>query len=201
MIRYCDIEKCGLNQSIKLPEQIVSVWAVHKANNAFQWGAMGDFSLERMIVNNSLMTSGVGNSARQVYGDGTGFTLADITAALYEVKTYKAMFEYPVTYSYNEFSHVLFLAGAVNHTDLILSTFQRVKLQDLYQNYYFFRYVICLAKRALTQIMGTIEFKMPGGNSINYTQFRDAAETELSEIREWINNNHACDYFFNTNTI
>lgn len=201
VIRNTDINKCGLKKTIKLPEQIVSVFGVHKANNNFVYGAMGDFSLERMIVNNSLLTAGVGGSMKNAYGDGTGFNLTDITAALYEVQTYKSLFEAPVTYDYNYYSNILVLLGDLGYSDLVIECFKRVKIQDLYKLYYFFRYVVCLAKRSLTQIMGTIEFKMPGGTVINYQQFRDTADTEIQEIIEWINNNHSTDYFFNTNTI
>lgn len=201
IVRNQDIKKCMLNKTIKLPEQIVSVWGCYKATQTFNYGVMGDFSLERMILNNSALASGVGGSLSDVFGSGTGYNLMDVTAALYEVQTYKSMFDYPITYNYNEFSKILFLGGDLGYSDLVLSVYQRLKIQDLYKNYYFFRYVICLAKRSMSQIMGTYEFKMPGGVVVNYSQFRDAAETEIQEIIEWINNNHAVDYFFNTNTI
>ena len=50
-------------------------------------------------------------------------------------------------------------------------------------------------------IMGTYEFKLPGGVTINYSQFADRASEEMNEIFEWLQRNHAADYFFNTNTI
>ena len=50
-------------------------------------------------------------------------------------------------------------------------------------------------------IMGTYEFKLPGGVTLNYAQFADRASEEMNEIYEWLQRNHAADYFFNTNSI
>ena len=50
---YClpnkEIQKCGPNNIVKLPQQILSVVGVYKTTAAFNYGVMGDFSLERMI--------------------------------------------------------------------------------------------------------------------------------------------------------
>ena len=48
---------------------------------------------------------------------------------------------------------------------------------------------------------GTFEFKLPGGVVINYQQFADRASEEMQTIQEWLDKNHAADYFFNSNTI
>ena len=55
-------EKCGPNLVVKLPQQIVSVFGVYKTTDQFNYGVMGDFSLERMILNNSALASGAGGS-------------------------------------------------------------------------------------------------------------------------------------------
>ena len=53
----------------------------------------------------------------------------------------------------------------------------------------------------MATIMGTIEFKMPGNTAINYNRFHDMGEAEIEKITDWINKNHACDYFIMSNTI
>jgi hypothetical protein len=55
--------------------------------------------------------------------------------------------------------------------------------------------------RSMATIMGTFEFKLPGGVTINVSQFADRANEEMQRIDEWINKNHSADYFFNTCTI
>lgn len=202
---YClpnnQINKCGPNNIVKLPPQIVAVVGVYKTSGYFNYGVMGDFSLERMILNNAALASGVGGSLSDVFGTGTGYNLTDVMAALYEVDTYKYMFDSPLTYDYNEFSNDLVIQGALGNSNLILDVFQRIKIQDLYKNYYFFRYCVCLGLRSMATIMGTFEFKLPGGVTLNYSIWRDMANEEMQQIHEWILQNHSAGYFYNTNTI
>lgn len=202
---YCvpnkEFNKCGPNNIVKLPSQIVSVVGVFKTNDSFSFGNLGDFSLERIIMNNSAMASGMGSGVANYFGSTTGWNLTDVTAALYELSTFKAVFETPLTYNYNPYSNDLVILGALGYSNLVLQVFTRCKIQDLYKNYYFFRYCVCLGLRSMGTIMGTYDFKLPGGVSINYSSFADRAQTEMQEIVEWINKNHSCDYFFNTTTI
>lgn len=202
---YClpnsEFIKNGPNAIAKLPSQIISVFGCYKADSNFSYAAMGDFSLERMILNNSALAAGAGGSLSDVFGSGTGYNLTDVTAALYEVSTYKALFDSPLTYNYNEFSNDLIVLGALGCSNIILQTWQRCKIQDLYKDYYFFRYCVCLGKLSMGTIMGTFEFKLPGGVTLNYNKFEDSAREEMQHIEEWLIKNHSCDYFFNTNSI
>ncbi len=200
-VKNSDIRKCGPNNIIKLPQQIISVFGVYKSTDSFNYGALGDFSLERIILNNSALAAGHGGSMSNVFGSGSGYSLVDVTAGLYEISTFKAMFDSPITYNYNQYSNDLSLLGAVGSSNLILQVFTRCKIQDLYRNYYFFRYCVCLGLRSMATIMGTFEFKMPGGVTLNYSHFREMANEEMQKIDEWINKNHSADYFFNSNTI
>lgn len=202
---YClpnnEFQKCGPNLLAKLPPQIISVNGLYKTTDSFNYGVMGDFSLERLILNNSALAAGVGGTISDVFGSGTGYNLTDVTAALYEVQTFKYMFDTPVTYNYNQYSNDLIVLGALGTSDLILNVYQRLKIQDLYKSYYFFRYVICLGLRSMATIMGTFEFKLAGGITINYNAWRDQANSEIEQINEWIQKNHAADYFLNSVTI
>jgi hypothetical protein len=111
------------------------------------------------------------------------------------------MFDVPLTFNYNQYSNDLIVLGALGSADLMLQCFTRCKIQDLYKNYQFFRYCVCLGMRSMATIMGTFEFKLPGGVTLNYSRFSDMANEEMQRIEEWINKNHSADYFFNTSTI
>ena len=200
-IRNVDIQRYGANKIIKLPPQILSVFGVYKTTDSFNYGIMGDFSLERMILNNSALASGAGGTLSDVFGSGTGYNLTDVMGALYEVSTYKAMFDAPLTYNYNAYSNDLVILGDLGHSDLMLQVYKRVKIQDLYKLYYFFRFCVCLGLRSMATIMGSFEFKLPGGVTINYQRFHDMASEEMQQIDEWIKNQQSADYFFNTMTI
>ena len=89
----------------------------------------------------------------------------------------------------------------MGHSDLMLQVYKRVKIQDLYKLYYFFRFCVCLGLRSMATIMGSFEFKLPGGVTINYQRFHDMATEEMQQIDEWIKNQQSADYFFNTMTI
>lgn len=200
-VKNSDFHRCGPNTTVKLPPQIISVFGVHKLNDSFNYGALGDFSLERMILNNSAMTSGIGSTMSDSFGSGTGYSLTDVTVALYEVQTYKSIFDVPVTFNYNEFSNELAILGDLGSSDIILQTFKRLKIQDLYKNYYFFRLCVAYALRSMGTIMGTMEFKLPGGVTLNYNRFNELASEYIEEVKEWISKNHAADYFINSNSI
>ena len=202
---YClpnsEIKRCGPNNIVKLPEQIISVFGVYKTTEQYSFGTMGDFSLERIVMNNSAMAGGLGGNIQTAFGGGSGYNLTDVTAALYEISTYQALFDAPLTFNFNEFSKELVILGALGDSDLVLQVFKRCKIQDLYKSYYFFRYCVCLGLRSMATIMGTFEYKLPGGVTLNYSVWREQAQSEMQEIAEWINKNHSSDYFFMTNTI
>ena len=200
-LRNSDFNKCGPNLTVKLPPQIISVFGVYKTTDSFNYGVLGDFSLERMILNNSALASGVGGQVSDIFGSGAGYNLTDMTASLYEIATFKAMFDTPLTFNYNAYSNELIILGALGHSDIILQCFLRCKIQDLYKLYYFFRYCVCLGKKSMATILGTYEYKMPGNVTINYSRFEDSADNEMDKIDEWCNKQHSADYFFNSNTI
>ena len=200
-VKNCDFQKCGPNTTVRLPEQIIAVFGVNKLNDSFNYGVLGDFSLERMILNNSAMANGMGSTLTDVFGSGNGYSLTDVTAALYEVQTYKSIFDVPLTFDFNEFSKELVILGDLGYSDLLLQTYRRLRIQDLYKNYYFFRLVIAFCLRSMGTIMGTVDFKLPGGSTINYNRFNDLADKYQEEVEAWVIKNHAADYFINANSI
>lgn len=191
------------NKIVQLPQQIVSVHGCYKIQKNLKYGAMGDFSLERMMMSTYSLFGGVGTVAGGFNGTTgmAGFALEDVVTSMYEVDTFNQVLNAPLTYNYNTYSSKLVLLGDLGGSDLLIQCFKRCNIQDLYNNYYFFRRVVCLVKKALTTIYGTFEFKLPGGVTINYSAFNDEADKELDEIKEWVEGNRAADYFFNPNTL
>lgn len=201
-IKNSDICKTNkLNKIVQLPQQIMGVHGVYKCQSQLKYGAMGDFSIERMMMSSYSMFGGVGTVGSGMSMGGTGYNLSDVIVSMYEVDTFNQNLNAPLTYNFNAFSGKLVLLGDLGYSDLLICTMQRCKIQDLYNNYYFFRYVVCLCKRALSTIYGMFEFNLPGGISINYSNLSDQADNEIDKIDEWIQNNRACDYFFMPNTL
>lgn len=191
---FCQGDK--LNKTIKLPPQIISVHGVFKANNTYG-GVMGDFSVERMMMQN--YTFNYGNVSAGYMNGSPSFNLPDVISGLYELSTYSDILNTPLTYDYNRNTNILVILGNLKWSNIIINVYQRCKIQDLYNYYWFFRYVVCLVKRGLATIYGSLEFKLPGGVTINYSKFKDEADEELDKIDEWVKTQYAADYFYMSN--
>lgn len=200
-IKNKDLMWCNGARIAKIPPQVLSVFGCYKVNPNYYYGAMGDFSLERLVINNTVLASGAGGSLTDTYGNGSGYNLTDMMAGLYEIQTFKAMFDVPLTYHYNDFSNELVILGDLGPSDVVIQTYTRCKIQDMYKDYYFFRLCVCFGLRSMATIMGAFEFKYPGGTTLNYQRFSDMANEEIQRIEEWVYKQHSADYFFNSNTV
>jgi len=204
VVRNADICRGNaLNKIAQLPPQIMGVHGVYKIQNSMRGGAMGDFGLERILLSTYSMFGGAG-----VIGSGMnnqmnlpGYTLTDMTVAMYEVDTFNQLLNTPLSYNYNHLSKKLVLLGDLGYSDILICCNVRCRIQDLYEDYYFFRAVVAMCKRNLASVYGMYEFKLPGGVSINYSKLDDQADSELEEVKEYFENNRAIDYFFMPNTL
>lgn len=202
IIKNSDICKGNkLNKIIQLPPQILGVHGVHKMQSNLKYGAMGDFSIERMMLSSYSMFGGAGTVGGGFGINGLGYNLSDVITSMYEVDTFNQYLNAPLTYNYNSYSSKLVLLGDLGYSDILICCNVRCRIQDLYNNYYFFRCVIAFVKRALSQIYGTMEFKLPGGVTLNYSRFSEEANEDLEDIKEWFEKNRAADYFFMPNTL
>ena len=190
-----------LNKIVQLPQQILGVHGVYKLQQNLKYGAMGDFSIERMMMSSYSMFGGAGTVGGGMQMNGMGYSLSDVIVSMYEVSTFNQNLNAPLSYNFNQYSSKLVLLGDLGYSDLLIACMVRSRIQDLYNNYYFFRMVVCLCKRALSTIYGMFEFKLPGGVTINYSQLTDQADAEIDKIEEWTQNNRSADYFFMPGTL
>lgn len=195
--------KRGMNKIVTLPNRIIGIHGVYRVQSQMRYGAMGDFSLERMMMSSYSQFGGVGTIGGGVQGSPgmAGYSLTDVVSSLYEVDTFNQVLNAPLTYDYNILSHKLVILGDLKWQDVLINCYVRSKIQDLYNFYYFFRFVVCLAKLSLSRIYGTFEFKLPGGVTINYSTFSEEADKEMDEIKEWVQNHNGVSYFFQPNTL
>jgi hypothetical protein len=191
-----------MNKIAQLPPQIIGVHGVYKIQEGLKYGAMGDFSIERMMMSTYSMFGGVGTvGGGFVPGTTQGYSLTDVVMSMYEVDTFNQNLNPTLTYNFNPFSSKLVLLGDLGYSDVLICCSVRCRIQDLYNDYYFFRAVVAFCKRNLSTIYGMYEFKLPGGVTINYDKLADQAENDLEEIKEYFENNRAVDYFFMPNTL
>lgn len=191
-----------MNKIAVLPPQVLGVHGVYKINEGLKYGAMGDFSIERMMLSSYSMFGGVGTvGGGFVNGTTQGYSLSDVVMSMYEVDTFNQTLNPTLTYNFNQFSHKLVLLGDLGYSDILICCSVRCRIQDLYNDYYFFRAVVALCKKNLSSIYGMYEFKLPGGVTINYDKLNDQADNDLEEIKEYFENNRSVDYFFMPNTL
>jgi len=188
------------NKIVQLPEQIMAIQGCYKTSN-LKYGVMGDFSVERLMLNSYSMYGGVGNIGGGMGSGVLNYQLKDYVVSMYEVDTFQQTLRPTLSYNYNMFSKKLIVYGDMGLSDIVIDSWKRIRLQDLYQNYYFFRYCVCLVKKSLSQIFGTFTFKYPGGVEIRYDDFKSDAEEEIEKIEEYVESQHANDYFFQPNIL
>lgn len=203
MIKNSDICRGNVfNKIVQLPPQIIGVHGCYRVDDGLRYGVMGDFSLERMMLSTYSMFGGVGTvGGGFVPGTTQGYSLPDVVMSMYEVDTFNQYLNPTLTYNYNQFSHKLVLLGDIGYNNILICCSVRCRIQDLYNDPYFFKYVVALCKRNLGSIYGMYEFKLPGGVTINYSKLDEQAQDEIDEVKEYFENNRAVDYFFMPNTL
>lgn len=204
LLKNSDICKEGkLNKILQLPQFVMGIHGCYKVQERMKYGTMGDFSLERMLMSSYSMFGGAGTVAGGFNGmtGMAGYTLNDVVMSMYEVDTFNQYLNPPLSYSFNQYSSKLNIMGDLGYSDVLINCMIRCRIQDLYNNYYFFRLVVSLCKKALNTIYGMFEFKLPGGVTINYSNLADQASNDIDEIKEWAEKNRACDYIFMPNTL
>lgn len=190
----------ALNKIVQLPPQIMAIQGCYKTDY-LKYGAMGDFSVERMMLSTYSLYGGVGGIGGGLGAGGLGYDLKDYVVSMYEVDTFKQTLQPTLSYNYNMFSKKLIVYGDLGLSDVLIDSWKRIRLQDLYQNHYFFRYCVCEVTKSLSRIFGTFTFKYPGGVEVRYDDFKSDAIDEIKDIEEEIRNLHANDYFFQPNTL
>lgn len=200
LIKYEEFCKGNVfNKIIQLPPQIMAVDGCYKANY-MKYGNMGDFSPERLMLSTYAAYGGVGLGA----GMGAGalnYNLKDYVVTMYELDTFQQTLRPTLSYDFNMFSKKLIVYGDMGRSDVVIATWKRIRLQDLYQNYYFFRWCVCEVMKSLTKIFGTFTFKYPGGVEINFSDFKSDAQEEIDQIKEEVLQNRANDIIFQPNVL
>lgn len=186
----------AFNKIVKLPSQVMSIHGVFKTTDSMGYGAMGDFSMERMLVSSYSSTGGGG-----ILGD-SNYKLSDAVISMYEIDTFNQTLNPPVSYNYNEYSSTLIILGDLGATsDVVIQCMVRCKIQDLYNSGQFFKLVCAYCRRELADIYSTFSFKLPGNIEINTDNMRSSADSDIEEIKIWAENTTTCSYFMMPNVM
>ena len=83
-------------------------------------------------------------------------------------------------------------------TFLVLLINKKIDEEFLFEDQYFFRYMVAEAKINLGRIAGTIEMPLIGNAKINFGELKDEGKEEQDYIKEEIKNDEGTDYFFSS---
>lgn len=173
---------------IKLPDCIFSVLGVRQVSDGFSLynplKSMPDFSLEKVLF-------------KDIYTiDGSTEALMYSTIYQFWIDLASHVLFHPISYNYNPNSKELVFLGEVPQNDIVLTVYEELPLGYLFKDEIFFRYVCAKAKTQLSRILGTFEFSLPGGISVNYDLLRSEGQEALDKIEEEIKTDEGMDWFF-----
>lgn len=178
---------------LTLPECIFSVFGVHKlrGGNSLNFAGDPDASIDRFIFGSvSRGTSGSGGGA----GAATGLLTYVMHSSLLSMS--RQVLNHPVRYDFNHNSNELVLLGETPSQGVVLETYNKVPLPQLYNDELFFRYVTAKAMSQLSLIFGTINFKLIGGVEVDASKYEKRGKEELQEIKDEIESELGADWIF-----
>ena len=192
-------------RQIQLPEKIVTVFDVREANNP---GVSGnpdrDFGSSKLLGSELLLSPFMGDNL--VYRT-VMYSYFDLAKA-YLLETY--------AFSYNKNTKKLTILGrdpsrgrqsvdtgsSQDHWDgydLGIRAYIDIPEQSLYEDELFIRWTYAEAKIKIGRLLGTFEYTLPGGVSVNYQNIQSLGTTEKTEILQQIRDENTPSYFLQYN--
>lgn len=201
-IKSGTIKSDGKNRLIKLPDQVMSVFGLHKVGGTLTgYSTLGDFSIERLMLSSFSSNYGGSSLGSGSTGGQSVARVQDMVGSMYELSTYNDAFSHPLSYNYSKFSKCLTILGEYHDENLVLQVFTRLPLQSLYNSHDFYRYCVSMLKLRWVKIYSMFDYKLPGGVTVRFGSYEAEASEELKEIKERIKANRAVDYFFVSGTV
>lgn len=108
----------------------------------------------------------------------------------------KAFFLEVVAHDFNQNTSRLNIKGRTPKKNLFIDTYVQIPEENLFEDWYFIRFVTATVKKALGRILGFFEYNLPGGVSINVADIKSEGEEELRELKEEIDSQNSPDWFF-----
>lgn len=175
------------NRGVKLPLDIFSVTFVHKTNyrNNSPFG---------LLSASSTMPYNTINS----YNDYDYDLVSYIMHENFESLRSSILDRKYVSHNFNKLTHIFKLTGEIPKTDLVLSVLRRIPDCALFEDSYFFSYVVGKSMLNISRVLGLFTFNLPGGVQMNYDVIQSEGQTMVDKIEEEIKTNEPVDWFFVT---
>lgn len=174
------------NRSIYFGECVVSVVDVREQGGiGFSLGG----NIDRDFNGNKLIASEV--YLAPMGGDGLVFqtayqAFADLAKA-FTIQT--------IAYDFNKNTRKLTFKGRDPRTSVMVSTYNKIDEQYLFDDNLFIDYVTAQSKIQLSRMLGFFQYNLPGGITINYDMLKSEGTDLLTEIKETIDSQNPPDWF------
>ena len=195
MIRREDFQQNGYNKEIQLPKQIEAVIQIFPCQTNYMGISPYRFIMEPMYgAVNSLATynQSYNSPYRQLMRDQA---FEQTVVKMFEWASLKTLFRQGVRFDFNINTKKLRVLSDLKQ-NIVLSTYQRIPLADLYQDINFQRYVIASTMEQLKRLIHTFDFKYPGEVQINVEEMEKRGTEMKKEIEEQIKKEGQCPDFF-----
>jgi hypothetical protein len=189
--------KC--DRTLILPKCILSVHGVNKVSlgqgvsNDTAFDGTNDTSVNKFFFKDIFFSSsGMSNSSEN---------LMYYIISSYWMDMAQSVSTAPISYNYNMNSNKLVILGQDPNTHIILQVYRELPLEFLMNDEIFYRYCVAKCKQQLARILGTFNFNLPGGITINYDMLKEEGSEDLQKIEEDIKNEWGSDFFFITRNV
>jgi len=187
IIRSTEFQKPEFKKTrtIRLPEDVVSVYEVKEIKGGSLIGSIDkDFSDDKLIAAELYLTPF------------TGDALVFRTAQFQYWDLTRAFIAEWIRYSHNRLTHSVKILGRDPHNDVLLTTYIKIPEENLYEDYYFFEYVVNKSKISLANMITLFDFNLIGGIKVNISEIKSQAESGLEKTIQAINDVNLSDWFF-----
>ena len=99
-----------------------------------------------------------------------------------------------IQFRFNPSTHRIYVMGHDPLAPVLITAFVSIPDEDLYNDYYFQRWIIARSKQQLHRLLKTFEFNVVGGVNIT-SMYGEQGDKECEEIREYQKTQDPCDWF------
>ena len=100
-----------------------------------------------------------------------------------------------MNYDFNHLTKKFKILGELPPDAVILKVKKTIDDNSLFEDMYFFRYVVAKCYRNLSRLYGTFQYNLPGGVTINFDNLKSMGDDEIEKIETQIQSENTADWF------
>lgn len=104
-----------------------------------------------------------------------------------------------IQYKFNVNTHRLNVLGRTPDSGVLIRCLCKIEDSRLFEDPIFRRWVIAKCKISMARILGTFTLNLIGGITVNADMWKSEGQEELTELKEKMKSDNACDWFISFN--